>query len=151
MCGNRGFAQTLNPREAGGKKRWNGHVKKLCEATRKPEDAPHGTIHKSDCHKERGAKGLKIHSLSRKKTPLITDPEVCAHRISWEGDTRAARRGLWGQGWGAFTLHLGDFLHVALCAHFYSKNKLREFPDSPVVRTPHSHCPRPGFNPWSGN
>ena len=31
-------------------------MKKLCEATRKPEDAPHGTIHKSDCHKEKRGK-----------------------------------------------------------------------------------------------
>ena len=26
-----------------------------------------------------------------------------------------------------------------------------EFPDSPRVRTPHSHCRGPWFNPWSGN
>ena len=26
-----------------------------------------------------------------------------------------------------------------------------EFPDSPVIRTPHSHYWRPGFNLWSGN
>ena len=27
----------------------------------------------------------------------------------------------------------------------------REFPGSPVVRTPFSHCQGPGFNPWLGN
>ena len=27
----------------------------------------------------------------------------------------------------------------------------REFPGSPVVRTPCFHCRGPGFNPWSGN
>ena len=26
----------------------------------------------------------------------------------------------------------------------------REFPGGPVVRTLHSHCRGPGFNPWSG-
>ena len=26
-----------------------------------------------------------------------------------------------------------------------------EFSGCPVVRTPHFHCPGPGFNPWSGN
>ena len=28
---------------------------------------------------------------------------------------------------------------------------LGEFPGSPVVRTPHSHCRGPGFDPWLGN
>ena len=27
----------------------------------------------------------------------------------------------------------------------------REIPASPVVRTPHFHCPGPGSNPWLGN
>ena len=26
-----------------------------------------------------------------------------------------------------------------------------EFPERPMVRTPHSHCQGPGFNPQSGN
>ena len=31
------------------------------------------------------------------------------------------------------------------------KEKMKEFPGSPVVKTLHSHCLGPGFNPWSGN
>ena len=27
----------------------------------------------------------------------------------------------------------------------------RDFPGGPVVKTPHSQCRGPGFDPWSGN
>ena len=35
--------------------------------------------------------------------------------------------------------------------YFKIKPTGREFPDSPVVTTPHFHYPGPGFNPWLGN
>ena len=31
------------------------------------------------------------------------------------------------------------------------KKHLWDFPDGAVVKTPHSQCRGPGFNPWSGN
>ena len=48
-----------------------------------------------------------------------------------------------------------NFFIGCLNNHFkfsVSKNKiLGEFPGGPVVRTPHSHCQGPGFNPSSGS
>ena len=35
--------------------------------------------------------------------------------------------------------------------HSDIKRCAREFPGSPVVRTPCFHCRGPGFDPWSGN
>ena len=35
--------------------------------------------------------------------------------------------------------------------HEFKKNSQRDFPSSPVVRTPHCRCQGPGFDPWSGN
>ena len=29
--------------------------------------------------------------------------------------------------------------------------KMRDFPDSPMVKTPRSHCRGPGLDPWLGN
>ena len=31
------------------------------------------------------------------------------------------------------------------------KEDLSDFPGGPVVKTPHSQCKGPGFDPWSGN
>ena len=33
----------------------------------------------------------------------------------------------------------------------YKINTQRDFPGGSVVKTPHSQCRGPGFNPWSGN
>ena len=33
----------------------------------------------------------------------------------------------------------------------FKKENNWEFPDGPVVRTPHFHCQESGFDPWSGN
>ena len=40
--------------------------------------------------------------------------------------------------------------HGAFWDGVFSKGKIREFPNGPVVRTPRFHCQGPGFNPWSG-
>ena len=32
-----------------------------------------------------------------------------------------------------------------------TKTQVRDFPDGPVVKTPHFHCRGRGFDPWSGN
>lgn len=45
--------------------------------------------------------------------------------------------------------------HIYKIVHMWmfqvSKNWLREFPDSLVVRTSHFHCQEQRFNPWLGN
>ena len=45
----------------------------------------------------------------------------------------------------------GRVLGLECCQWSNIKNRLWEFPGGPVVRTRHSHCQGPGFDPWSGN
>lgn len=96
---------------------------KPCIATRKPQDAPQGTISESDYHVEsRGRTALTIHSLSCEKDHK--DPKEYVHSIPWEGDTRPWEYWVAGQVWGDFTVPFNP-LNVVLCVHFYSKNKLK--------------------------
>ena len=43
----------------------------------------------------------------------------------------------------------GNFLK--LVKNIYKNPTTGDFPGGPVVKTQHSQCRGPGFNPWSGN
>ena len=51
--------------------------------------------------------------------------------------------------WETLPLHVEHPAHAGVFTLL--KVMIWEFPGSLVVRTPHSHCREPGFNPWSGN
>ena len=40
---------------------------------------------------------------------------------------------------------------IITLSNISQKEKDRNFPAGPTVKTPHSQCRGPGFNPWSGN
>ena len=45
----------------------------------------------------------------------------------------------------------GIYFRYARLVQHLKINLHRDFPGSPVVKTPHFHCRGHGFDPWSGN
>ena len=66
----------------------------------------------------------------------------------------ASRLALWRatQKWRqALQAELGPVTNICIRLIYCPLKRQRELPGSPVVRTRHFHCQRPGFNPWFGN
>ena len=45
----------------------------------------------------------------------------------------------------------GGYLAGWMIAGREERKEGRDFPGGPAVKTPHSQCMGPGFDPWSGN